>query len=430
MSTKWLRTPALVVLLGGLASLASAQSKPEDSLLNRAKAEQALMLQRLEARMRDAQAEARRLQPTSKIRAANALKTAVNQLEDPLIPSGFRNEWTAKLNSQIVEIESGRKLPPPEEINPVRREIKEADLKRAKAVQEEYSDVKRAVDTIAALVKSGNTAQAQKEADALAKRYPDNPAVIALADAQGMNQRVADARFLVESAARRFLFDPYARRRTSSIMPKGDIEFDVERWREITKLRMKPTMTKKERELLKALDTPISLGYKEAPFDEVLKFISTNMGQNILVDKLALMQAMLESSTPVSVTLRDVATRTALRKVLQDQQLTYIIKDETIQVVSIEQARTMMVTRVYYLGDLAQGLGPFGGAIRWGPWMDMMQTQENVRQLVEVVKSIDPLSWKDNGGAGTLTFNWPSMSIIVRQTAEFHARLGTSLGAR
>ena len=214
----------------------------------------------------------------------------------------------------------------------------------------------------------------------------------------------------------------------SAIPPNGEIEYDKKHWQEITKLRNKSTLTKKEQELMKSLDSPINIGFKDATFEEVIKFIANTTGQEILLDKNSLAQAMVDpSTTRISLTLRDVSARTALRKVLQDRNLTYVIKNESIQVVTLDRAKEMLVTRVYYLGDLVQGVGALGGNVRWNPLMDMIQTQENVARLIELIKSLDPQSWKDQGGNGTIIFNWPSMSLIVRQTTEFHAKFGGSV---
>jgi len=76
-----------------------------------------------------------------------------------------------------------------------------------------------------------------------------------------------------------------------------------------------------------------------------------------------------------------------------------------------------------------QSTGPFGGAPQWGPFLDFQQTMANVEVIMKsITKSIDPLSWKENGGAGTVTFHYPSMSIIVRASAEVHASLGAKMG--
>jgi hypothetical protein len=348
-----------------------------------------------------------------------------------LVPPDFRTKWRAQLQNQIKAVESGQVLANPDnEVNPIKRQIKEADRQRAKAVQEEYYDVRRSVDTIAALVKAGSTTQAQKEIDALVKRYPNNPAALILAENLGMNQRVADARMVVAQQQEGYLLAMRSVDK-SAIPPKGDIEFDPVRFKEISesKFRRPAQLTKKEQAIMKSLDKTISLGFKDVTFQEVIKFISNETGQNILIEKSALTEAGLDTSSTVSINLRDVSARTALRKLLQDQQLTFVIKDETIQVVTLARAREMLVTRVYYLGDLVRLNGPFGGAVTWGPWMDMMQTKENVDRIIDMVKAIDPESWKDRGGNGTVIFNWPSMSMVVRQTAEFHARM-SGLGGR
>ena len=418
-----LTLPALLATgLCAFISSVSGQAKPED-LLNRAKAEQAAVTSRVESKLRDAIADARRLQATSPIRAANVLKSALFQLDDPLIPPSFKTEWTAQLTAQIKLIESGKKIADPVDINPVKREIREAQAKQAKSMQEEYYDVRRSVDTISALIKSGNTTQAQKEADALAKRYPNNPVVISMSDNIAWNQRLAEAKDYVEQQKQGYLLAMRSVDR-SAIPPKEDLEFDPEYFRKITKLRIKPAFTKKETAILRSLDEPISLGYKDEPFENVIKFISTQMNQPILLDKASLESAMIQSNTPVSIELKSVATRTALRKLLQDHGLTFIMKEETLQIVTIQQARSMLTTRVYPIGDIVQVVGFRGGAVTWGPWMDMLQTQEAVKQLMQLVQSIDPGSWKESGGNGTIAFHWPTLSLIVRQTTEVHAKLG------
>jgi hypothetical protein len=40
--------------------------------------------------------------------------------------------------------------------------------------------------------------------------------------------------------------------------------------------------------------------------------------------------------------------------------------------------------------------------------------------------SVDPQSWQANGGNGSIVFNAPSMSLIIKQSAEVHALLGGS----
>jgi hypothetical protein len=123
-----------------------------------------------------------------------------------------------------------------------------------------------------------------------------------------------------------------------------------------------------------------------------------------------------------------MSLRTALRKFLGDNGLTYVIKDEAIYVTTPRRAREMMETRAYYMGDLVAGVGPFGNGVRWGPQVAQAQMMENANQIMQLVRSsIDPDSWAPNG-AGSIAFDPITMSLVVRQSAEVHAMLKSSMG--
>jgi hypothetical protein len=82
---------------------------------------------------------------------------------------------------------------------------------------------------------------------------------------------------------------------------------------------------------------------------------------------------------------------------------------------------------------VVQGVGPLpGGAPTWGPFIDYQQTMANVERIMGAIQaSIDPLSWREKGGGpGSITFHYPSMSLIVRASTEVHASLGSKLGGR
>src|SRR5947209_2148897 len=117
MSTLFRRSFLVAAML--TAAVASAQN-PTD-LLNKAKGEQAIITQKIELKLREAINDARRLQATSPIRAVNALKTALAQLDDPLVPPTFRTQWTAQIQTQIKAIESGKPVSDPVVDNPIKR---------------------------------------------------------------------------------------------------------------------------------------------------------------------------------------------------------------------------------------------------------------------------------------------------------------------
>jgi hypothetical protein len=418
-------TPA--VLLFGFALTTAGQSQNSDSL-KRQQAFEEIAKQRAASIVKEGFELADRMAKSSPIRAVEHLRRLQISLEsEPSLPAATREEYVRQIGERIRLIEGRKTAPTPPENSKV--DVKQLATERAKAWVEEYQDVKRTLDTIAALQKSGSTEQARREAENLISKYPNNPAVIALNDQSSMSQKLADAKILQAQQAEGYRLAMLSVDK-AAIPPKDDIEFDTIRkgyFKEITKQRLKSTLTDKERELLKALEKPISIGATEQTFESVLEDISAKIGKPILLDKSALKDAQIDSTTRVNLPIKDsVQARTALRLLLQPYRMTVMIRNEAIQVVSLEHARENMITRVYYIGDIINGTGPFGNPLQWGPNISFMQAMENANLIVQAMEKIDPMSWKRDGGFGSATFHAPSMSIIVRQSAEVHSMLSNA----
>ena len=180
-----------------------------------------------------------------------------------------------------------------------------------------------------------------------------------------------------------------------------DVEFPAN-WKELSARRLKGVqLSAKEKAIIEALDKPTTVNWTNTMLEEALQELSTQMNQNLFIDKKSLSDLGIELNKPTTLRATGVSIRTVLRQILAAQGLTFVVKDESIQVVTVEKARDLLVTRVYYLGDLVQSTGPFGGAPQWGPFIDYQQTMANVETIVKsITKSVDPLSWREAGGAG------------------------------
>ena len=422
--------PALI-LSSALAATSVVLAQDSD-LLKRQIALQEIAKQKVSTQLKEAFDLADRMAATSTVRAVEHLRRLQISFEnDSALPAPVRQDALTKVAERIrlIEVRRTTKVEPtPIQVNP-----KELAVAKAKVWVEEYQEVKRTLDTITALQKSGNGEQARAEAEALAKKYPNNPAVLTLNETSAMSQKLTDAKILQAQQAEGYRLAMNSVDK-ASIPPKDDLEFDTIKkgfFKEITKARLKSTLTAKEQELLKALDKPISIVGKESPFEAVIESISDKIGKPILLDKSSLQDADIQSSTPISTQeMRNISARTVLRKVLQDHGLTFIIKNETIQVMTLQRARETMVTRVYYIGDLVSGVGPFGNAFQFGPQLSLMQAMENANMIIQAMEKVDPLSWKSQQGTGSATFHAPSMSIIVRQSAEVHSMLSGAFSGR
>ena len=103
----------------------------------------------------------------------------------------------------------------------------------------------------------------------------------------------------------------------------------------------------------------------DQPFGGMIDYFQKKMGQTIILDKPSLDDLNINSeATKVSLHLDKVSTRTALKKMLADLGLTYIVKDEAIFVTTPVKARDSMTTRTYYIGDLAPQYD-----LRFGPYL-------------------------------------------------------------
>jgi hypothetical protein len=156
--------------------------------------------------------------------------------------------------------------------------------------------------------------------------------------------------------------------------------------------------------------------FKDEPLSSVLNYLQEKTGQVIILDDASLREAMVEKDDLVSFPKTKVTFRTILRKILGDKGLTYVIREGTIQVVTPQKARDLMVVRTYPVGDLVtpiQPVGPFGN-FGW--------SQQNAQILIDQIKStVDPSIWEQGG---SIVYNQATRSLLIRAPAEVHFQLG------
>ena len=417
------------VTAGVVALSVAAVSPAQDQLLKQQEKLQAVALLKVEAAVQSSVAEAQKLQAAgSSVRAAERVRQAMRMLDDPVLPKKETDKLRAQLSDALRAAEAGKK---PEIAGTTANPLKAAEIERRKAWLEEDANIRRSIDTIGALYKAGALKQAKTEIDALAGKYPANPTVIALPDLITKAKTIEEIKLIHAQQAESYRLAALDLNK-QSVMPKGDIEYDAKRFKEITELR-KTKLDPAMKSMLTALKSPVEFDIKDMTLQEALKQVSATLKQPITLDKQTMTDAGIDASTTATLqTPTAVQGRTALKMLLASYNLTYIVKDGRILVVTREKAAQTMETRVYYLGDLVVGTGAIpGGAIRLGTAYDQLQAQQNVAEIVNMVKnSVDPNSWKGAGsdGKGEITFHAPSMALVVKASAEVHGLLSGTLG--
>jgi hypothetical protein len=391
-----------------LAVTVSAQTSP----LRESRAAESIKLQPIiEAEVRLAVRDAQAVSESDPDKALERFKKLLDRLDaDTVLLDERRQALERMVKDRIRIIENATAAQ-------VLNQARAAD-RRAESDKRDYDDrvSRRLFEAIKQLQKEGKLADASQRSGELGKRLASSPATQALRRTTDIANQVADNRSLRQERQRGF--DGALRSvDKSAVMPSGDVEFPKD-WKARTKNRLPAgavRMTPKEKAIMQALDTPLTVNFEDSPFDAVIEYLQTLTGQSILMNREALDAAGINYDTKVTLRARGLTLRTVLRKILGDRGLSYIVKDETIQIMTTEQARNTMVTRVHYIGDLLTWQDEFGAALQ-------------AAQIIKMIKSImDPSSWQDAGGNASITYHHPTRSLVIKQSAEFHGTLANSL---
>jgi hypothetical protein len=195
----------------------------------------------------------------------------------------------------------------------------------------------------------------------------------------------------------------------------------TERFREITE-RRKPKLSNAEKHLLKMLNSTLSVNFDAMPLKEVIEFLSDRAKINIFVDETSLKDADIDYDDPVTFKAKKFTVRSILKRILAEKGLTFIIKEAAVQVMTPEKASKFMVVRAYPIGDLLP-VPPAGVP----PMFNRMAMIQGANEIIAlIVSTVEPASWAINGegGKGTIVFSPTTMSLIIRQSAEFHYQMG------
>lgn len=144
---------------------------------------------------------------------------------------------------------------------------------------------------------------------------------------------------------------------------------DVQTWQELTARRKERyqsmdlgSTSAAERKILAELKKPTEIDFVDTPLAEVINYLRDRHQIEIQLDKKALTNVGVDTNTPVTKSLRGISLRSALRLLLRDLDLTYVIKDEVLLITTPEQAQNDLVLKVYPVADLVVPPNSIGGA--------------------------------------------------------------------
>src|SRR5262249_585845 len=107
-----------------------------------------------------------------------------------------------------------------------------------------------------------------------------------------------------------------------------------------------------DRAIERSLSKPINLEFKETPLKQVIEDLRAYTELNIVTDQPALDEDGISADRPVNIKIDNISTKSALNLLLHQVHLTYVIKDEVLQITTEKHARGRLVQKTFPVADL------------------------------------------------------------------------------
>ncbi len=351
-------------------SLLKAFEEREGEFLDKVEENQRLISQKIQADVESSLNQAR--QNTDAEKAAQSLKLLLEQVERaPELDPDVR----AQLRDRIVSAarEAQRRATEWTAREAMLREIESAALERQRLVEDttrRAEKIKGLMQKFRSLMDEGRYAEAESYvAMEVRELDPQNTAAEAAVYTARFTENVAKTALLREQRHKKFVDALYQTEMSHIPFPDEPpiLYPDPEVWRELTIRRKKYASVDlarsgdAEQRIYAALDQDTSLDFIETPFTDVIDYLERTHEIPIEIDATAMTELAIDTSTPINRTIKGVSLRSALRLMLKDLGLTYVIQDEVLLITSPETAETNLITKVYPVGDLVIPVGNTSG---------------------------------------------------------------------
>ena len=119
-----------------------------------------------------------------------------------------------------------------------------------------------------------------------------------------------------------------------------------------------------EEKIYAALDDPTQIEFVEVPLQDVMDYLEDLHSIQIELDVRSLSDVGITSDTPVTRNLKGISLRSAMRLMLKELDLDYVVDDEVLLITTPEEASSedRMMTKVYPVGDLVLPIQSGAGA--------------------------------------------------------------------
>ncbi len=107
-----------------------------------------------------------------------------------------------------------------------------------------------------------------------------------------------------------------------------------------------------ERKIVDALKSPTQFDFIATPLQDVGDFVGDLHDIEVQLDRRALSDVGIETDEPVTINVKGVSLRSAMRLMLHQLNLTYTIQDEVLLITTPEEVENRLTTQVFPVADL------------------------------------------------------------------------------
>ncbi|MBI2823352.1 MAG: hypothetical protein HYX69_01530 [Planctomycetia bacterium] len=357
------------------------------SLLTKTATDQKMLERKIAAELATRQSEAKRLQPTDPKQSLEILKQTRTMVEQAGVATDRRDQWLRSMDRRIAEVEQLIETNRPRiELDERNRAVK-AEIEREQQVKVEVQEkLAYLVDQFNDLMDQQRYAEAETVAKRAAELAPKEAVVEQIRKQAVYVRRLANIR-QVEGAKE----DGFVEALISvdeAAEPFDDrkpIRFAKD-WASLSKSPFRQKRegrlrrSEKELEIEQRLKTPVSLKFQDAPLSQVMDYLAKLAQVNLHLDPRGLAQEGVTTDTPVTIDLAEpISLKSALNLILEPLHLSYVIKNEVLNVTSEQLRDNEVYTVTYNVADLVIPIPNFTPGNEFGLTGALNAAQANAR---------------------------------------------------
>ena len=173
-----------------------------------------------------------------------------------------------------------------------------------------------------------------------------------------------------------------------------------------------------EEKLERLLAQKVEFKINVAPISEVFETLGYEYGVDFVLDCRAMADEGLIPDPPISISVSDVSLASAVDRILAQVDLSWTVRDATVLITSIDEAESMLTTKVYDVTDLVVCRDSAGEL-----WDDF----DNL--IVLITDTLDETTWDGWGGAGTVAKASAGAAkvLVVSQSYRVHRKIANLL---